>query len=72
MRGSLRHPRTVGGFDVIAVAGVQASFLLSRPYLQVGVTLMIQFLVPIAWNWAVRGRRPSGATDRWPTRGRAR
>ncbi|MFX0580548.1 EamA family transporter [Nocardia nepalensis] len=65
LRGSLRHLRTVGAFGVIAVAGVQASFFLSLPYLQVGVTLMIQFLAPIAviaWNWAARGRRPSGAT----------
>ncbi|WP_433523126.1 hypothetical protein ACQPZ2_39980 [Nocardia pseudovaccinii] len=71
----MRHLRTVGGFGVIAVAGVQASFVLSRPYPQVGVTLMIQFLTPIAviaWNWAVRGQRPSGATHRWPKRRRAR
>ncbi|MGV9612453.1 EamA family transporter [Nocardia xishanensis] len=65
LRGSVRHLRTIGAFGVIAVAGVQATFLLSLEYLQVGVSLMIQFLAPIAvigWDWAVRGRRPSTAT----------
>ncbi|MET8871115.1 hypothetical protein [Nocardia sp. NPDC004604] len=50
---------------MIAAAGAQATSFLSPPYFQVGVTLMIQFLAPIvaiAWNWAVRGRQPSGAT----------
>lgn len=65
LRDSLRHLRTVVLFGVIGVAGVQATFFLSLQYLHVGVTLMIQFLAPIVvigWDWAVRGRRPSGAT----------
>ncbi len=65
LRGSVCHLRTIGAFGVIAVAGVQATFFLSLEYLQVGVSLMIQFLAPIAvigWDWAVRGRRPSDAT----------
>lgn len=65
LRECLRHLRTVGAFGVVAVAGVQATFFLSLQYLQVGVTLMIQFLAPIAvigWNWAIQRRKPSGAT----------
>ncbi|MCP2289291.1 EamA family transporter [Nocardia amikacinitolerans] len=65
LRGSVRHLRTIGAYGVIAVAGVQATFFLSLEYLQVGVSLMIQFLAPIVvigWDWAVRGRRPSNAT----------
>ncbi|WP_172964575.1 DMT family transporter [Nocardia sp. FDAARGOS_372] len=62
---SPRHLRTIGGFGVVAVAGVQATFFLSLQHLQVGVALMIQFLAPvvvIAWDWVVRGRRPTPLT----------
>ncbi len=65
LRGSVHHLRTIGAFGVIALAGVQATFFLSLEYLQVGVSLMIQFLAPIVvigWDWVVRGRRPSDAT----------
>ncbi|MFG1794358.1 EamA family transporter [Nocardia sp. NPDC049149] len=65
LRACVQHLRTVVAFGVIAILGVQATFLLSLPYLQVGVTLMIQFLAPIVvigWNWAVRGHKPSHLT----------
>ncbi|MFC9892398.1 DMT family transporter [Nocardia sp. NPDC127579] len=65
LRDSVRHARAIVAFGVIAIAGVQATFFLSLEYLQVGVSLMIQFLAPIAvigWNWAVRGQRPTVAT----------
>ncbi|NEW39082.1 DMT family transporter [Nocardia cyriacigeorgica] len=65
LRGCAAHLRTIGAFGVVAVAGVQASFFLSLQYLQVGVTLMIQFLAPVAvigWNWVVRGHRPHAVT----------
>lgn len=65
LRASVRHTRAIIAFGVIAIAGVQATFFLSLEYLQVGVSLMIQFLAPIAvigWNWLVRGQRPGAAT----------
>lgn len=65
LRESPRHVRTIAAFGIVAVAGVQATFFLSLQYLQVGVALMIQFLAPvvvIAWDWAVRRRRPSART----------
>ncbi|MEU8896882.1 EamA family transporter [Nocardia sp. NPDC048505] len=65
LRESTKHFRAILAFGVVAITGVQATFFLSLEYLQVGVSLMIQFLAPIAvigWNWAVRGQRPSPAT----------
>ncbi|MGW0248708.1 EamA family transporter [Nocardia goodfellowii] len=65
LRASVRHTRAIIAFGVVAITGVQATFFLSLEYLQVGVSLMIQFLAPIAvigWNWLVRGQRPSAAT----------
>ncbi|MEV6273880.1 DMT family transporter [Nocardia sp. NPDC051832] len=65
LRASVRHARAIIAFGVVAITGVQATFFLSLEHLQVGVSLMIQFLAPIAvigWNWAVRGQRPSIAT----------
>lgn len=65
LRESPRHLRTITAFGVVAVTGVQATFFLSLQYLQLGVSLMIQFLAPVVvifWNWAVRRRRPSART----------
>ncbi|MDN6556026.1 MAG: EamA family transporter [Acidipropionibacterium acidipropionici] len=60
----LRGWRTIAGYGIAAMAGVQAFFFLALEHLSVAVAVLLEMmgapLIIVFWLWARAGRRPSG------------
>lgn len=62
----LRGWRTIVGYGIAAMAGVQAFFFLALEHLSVAVAVLLEMmgapLIIVFWLWARAGRRPSVVT----------